>query len=264
MAKRIDSISPRSKKPTEETAPETKPVEVEAETPAEAPVEAAPAVQNPPAEEPAAPAASEPETTAKEEKPEEEPTKEGEQKDQEDVTFESLFPEPSVVMSGPPAWLWWILLVLGAIGLGFLAYDLTRNRIDAWLDNPAPSPTASVEASPEASPTPTPEASPSPTATPTATPGGVDKSTVTLRVLNGTTQTGAAGVARDTLQAAGFTVRTIGNANNQNYATTTIYYQAGRAAEAEAVKESLGNANAIVEESTLANPDMVLVVIGQR
>jgi hypothetical protein len=41
-----------------------------------------------------------------------------------------------------------------------------------------------------------------------------------------------------------------------------VYYQAGRLAEAELVQESLGAYETTLQQSTLANPDMVLVVIG--
>lgn len=144
-----------------------------------------------------------------------------------------------------------------------------EGTIDTWLasDSPTPSPTASVSPSTDASPTPTatPEASASPTATPTATPstGTVDKSKVTLRVLNGTTQAGAAAATKTTLEKAGFTVKSIGNAKSQTYTKTYVYYQSGKKAEADAVFAALADSKAVLEESTLANPDMVLVVFGK-
>src|SRR5207253_1963854 len=125
---------------------------------------------------------------------------------------------------------------------GFLAFTLTRHRIDTWLNvDPSPSPT--VSATPTGSPTAeaSPAASAAATATPTAsaTPGTATTpaaSSVKLRVLNGTEVTGAAGKAKTLLEAAGFTVRAIGNAKTQDYPATKIYYQAGKSAEADLVK----------------------------
>jgi len=67
---------------------------------------------------------------------------------------------------------------------------------------------------------------------------------------------------KTTLEKDGFTVRTIGNANNQKYTTTTIYYQSGKQAQAQAVADALAPLTTTLQESSLANPDMVLVVVG--
>jgi hypothetical protein len=274
MAKSIDGLSKQAKGSPEE------PEKVVAEKPAETPAE--------PVADPVAEKAAEPAVEEKPATPTPEPTAEAPaapEKAAEPAAAEApvavvpptspsakpegfdLFPEPSVVVSGPPTWLWWLLLIAGAAGLGFLAFDLTRGRIDNWLASDSPTPTPTVSASPgtDASPTPTPDTSTSPTATPTATPttGTIDKSKVTLRVLNGTTQAGAAATTKTTLEKAGFTVKSIGNAKSQTYTKTYVYYQAGKKAEADAVLAALADSKAVLEESTLANPDMVLVVFGK-
>jgi hypothetical protein len=84
-----------------------------------------------------------------------------------------------------------------------------------------------------------------------------------MRVLNGTKESGAAGTARTTLTKAGFTVRTIGNAKNQDYTDTYVYYQSGRKAEADQVAAALSSYKPVLQESSLASPDMVLIVIGK-
>jgi outer membrane biosynthesis protein TonB len=263
--KRLDTISHPAKKstpaaepteskeakPVEPTKPEPAKIEEPVAVPAEAPADAKPEDLKPlaevktPAETPEAEAAAPEETT---------PPVDGKAE-----SFDSLFPEPSVVMSGPPGWIWWLLLILGAAGLGFLAFDMYRGKIDDWLSvNSTPTPTAVASVIPTETPTTAATVTPTPTTTATS----IDKSTVTLRVLNGTATTGAASTMKTTLEKEGFTVRTIGNAKTQNYSVTTIYYQEGREAEAKLVQTALGSTKTDLQQSTLANPDMVLVVVG--
>jgi|GEM_PF-6215351 len=276
MPKRLDSISrqpktdPEIKAPASETTPAatppvTPPAEssVPMEKAAEKPVEVTPKTEEKVPEK--VPAKTE-DTPVKED------VKEGDTAEPAKAdSFDSLFPEPSVIMSGPPGWVWWILLIIGAAGLGFLAFSLTRSQIDNWLSiNPSPSATVVASTSPSAtastSPSSTPATSPTPTATPTATPTstGVVKSSITMRILNGTTTGGAAGSMKTQLEKDGFTIRTIGNANNQNYTTTTIYYQSGKQADAQLVADALAPLPTTLEESSLANPDMVLIVVGSK
>lgn len=224
-----------------------------------------------PAATPAAtePAATETAAAAVEEAPVEtvEPTAED--------SYDSLFPEPSITLNPPPSWIWWFLALVGSVALGYMGFVLLRSNVDQWLtiapprasvsQNPAnPSVTLNptVPSAPTTtSPSTTSAATPTPTATPTAT-SSVDKKAVTLRVLNGTSQAGAAATVKKVLEQQGFTVRTIGNAKQQTYTQTVIYYQEGRRAEAEAVQKSLGDYTPVLEQSALASPDMVLVVIG--
>jgi hypothetical protein len=274
MPKRIDSISRQPKAAAAPEPEKTETVPPAVEPAAEAPKTETPApeVEAPKTEEPATPAEAPAETPAeaevpgepKEEIPDASEVAEGAEtapagKD----SFENLFPEPSVIMSGPPGWVWWLLLIIGAAGLGFLAFDITRGKIDTWLSvSPTASPVVEESATPTASASASPTTVATVTPTPTASPSGIVKSSVTLRVLNGTTVTGAANSTKTTLEKAGFTVRTIGNAKNQNYTATMVYYQSGRQVEAQAVADSLAPTKVTLEESTLASPDMVLVVVG--
>jgi hypothetical protein len=180
-------------------------------------------------------------------------------------SYESLFPEPTVVISSPPTWIWWTLLIIGSLGLAFLGYNLANGKINQWLSiNPTPTPSSTTTSTATATPsaTATATATPAPTATPSATTS-VTKSSITIRVLNGTTTAGAAGTAKTILQNAGFTVRTVGNAQKQTYTSTIIYYQTGHQADAAAVKAALPKYTSSLEESSsLASPDNVLVVLG--
>jgi hypothetical protein len=66
------------------------------------------------------------------------------------------------------------------------------------------------------------------------------------------------------LEQAGFTVSTIGNANNQTYQTTVVYYQTGYLAQAQMVEAALSKYSVSLQESSIASPDQVLVVMGQK
>lgn len=247
MKKKIDSLSAAKGGPTVE---EVKPHQEEA-TPAE------PVKEEAPKEEAAKPEA--PTTPPPTETP---PAADGQPPADAKDSFEALFPEPRVAMGAPPTWLWWILLLIVSAVLGVVGYALAQRNLKGWLSTettPIPSVSASASPSNSASPTPTATVTPTPTASAT-----FDPATVTMRVLNGTTTTGAAAKAKTTLEAAGFKVRTTGNAQNQNYGTTTVYYQTGRQSEAEAVKAALNGYSVTLTESSLAAPDMVLVVIGLK
>jgi hypothetical protein len=261
MKKKMDSLSAKTPPPTtavpvvEEVqphpaatptvTPEVKPAETPSaasSTPEKAP-EPAPAAEPTPATPSATPA-----TIATSEP----------QKD----SFEELFPEPRVALGAPPTWLWWVLLLVVSIVLGIVGYALTRHNLKDWLStNPTPSPSATAIVTATATPEPTATATPDPT--PTATPTTVDNTKVTLRVLNGTTTSGAASKAATILEKSNFKVRTTGNAKTQDYKATIIYYTVGNQAEAEAVQAGLTGYTATLQESTLASPDMVLVIIGK-
>jgi ubiquitin len=172
------------------------------------------------------------------------------------------------------------LLILGSVALGFLAFDLTRGKIDTWLAvsataTPSPSASASTAATAAAVPTsasPTPTASSTASASPVASPSSPTTSDVTptaasvsLRILNGTTITGAAAKSKDLLAKAGFNVKSVGNAKTQNYSSTFVYYQAGKQAQANLVQQTLKDTYSVtLQESPLAQPDDVLIVIGKK
>lgn len=69
-----------------------------------------------------------------------------------------------------------------------------------------------------ASPTPTPK----PTSAPTPTTKSVDKEDYTIKVMNGSGISGLAAESKSELEAAGFTVASIGNADNSDYTSTII------------------------------------------
>lgn len=71
-----------------------------------------------------------------------------------------------------------------------------------------------------------PGSSPSPTPTETPqepTPTPIDKSTISIEVLNGAGISGAAGETADILEGMGYTIASTGNADSSDYDTTEIY-----------------------------------------
>lgn len=177
-------------------------------------------------------------------------------------SYESLFPEPSISISKPPVWFWWLLFILLAATFGVTAYSLANSNLDRWLNLGSPSPTPSPSLQPTPSSTPSPTSTP--TATPSPSPSPLNIATISIRVLNGSGQVGAAAGVRTTLTQAGFTVRSIGNAKTQDYSGDTIFYQTGHLADAQAVQQSLKKAStSLVENNDLVAPDQVVVVVGQ-
>lgn len=263
--KKVDSLS-GNKATVETVAPknppaETKPTEASA-TPAEAPkTEPTPAPEAPKTEEPK-PVEPAPAATPAPEAPKEGQPAPVESAPANGESFEALFPEPHI--GTPPSWLWWVVLLIISVVLGVVGFALAQKNLKSWLNlGPTASPSASASANASASPTADATATPTPTDTPTPAPT-VDPAAITIRVLNGTTTAGEAAKVQDILKAAGISVRSIGNAKTQTYDTTMIYYAEGRLAEAQKVQSVLTGYTATLEQSTLADPDMVLVVIGKK
>jgi len=179
--------------------------------------------------------------------------------------FESLFPQPTVSISRPPAWVWVLLVLVLVAGLGFLGYNLANGKINSWLTASEPTPTATPTPTPSATATPTTTPTATPTPTPSPTPTPIDKASISLRVLNGTGTSGAAAAAADKLTTAGFKVRTTGNAKSQGYTKTIIYYASGKQDQAAAVQSALsGYPSDLQQSDSLAAPDDVLVVVGPK
>jgi LCP family protein required for cell wall assembly len=95
--------------------------------------------------------------------------------------------------------------------------------------------------------------------------GTVDRTKVSLKILNGTRKTGIAAEAAGVLQAAGYTVTKTANANNR-YAITTIYYSTGMKDSAEQVAADLDPGRTFLldldEQVTRNWGSQVVVVLG--
>lgn len=106
------------------------------------------------------------------------------------------------------------------------ADDVTPTPTEFFFPTDTPTPT------PEEDLTPTPEeeeeddSTPTPTKRPAGNPvdpaTGLDRSDLTVNVLNGSGVAGAARKVADELEALGYTIGTVGNADNSDYAETVI------------------------------------------
>lgn len=106
------------------------------------------------------------------------------------------------------AWLIPVILILALFGGALFFKDTITGSLKG---KPVPTPTP-VTALPTATPTPTPS---------------LDRSQYKVRVLNGTTKTGAAGVLADGLQIQGWQILSKSNASNTATAQTTVRVKEG-------------------------------------
>lgn len=115
------------------------------------------------------------------------------------------------------------------------------------------------------SPTPT----PTPTATPTPTPdvSALDRSSLSIQVLNGSGIPGVAGTMKDLLEEKGYTVDNTGNAETYDYETTLILVKAESEAYIALLEEdlkesySLGTSKATLEDDV---PYDVRIIVGKE
>jgi hypothetical protein len=139
-----------------------------------------------------------------------------------------------------------VLIAVAALGSGGKKNNATPTLTPTHTPTQRATPTTSRTAS--SSPTPTATAS-------TPSPKGV-----TVNVLNGTTRPGLARTLATKLSHDGYTIRTVGNATAQS--TTTIYYQRGKKADAEALlarHPELGSV-AAATSSTPGNAALTVII----
>lgn len=106
-----------------------------------------------------------------------------------------------------------------------------------------------------------------PTDTPTqntsaTTTADIDKSKITIQILNGNGISGSANNVKTQLVNAGFTVDSVKNAYKFTYQSSIIYYKTGKNAEADLVKSALSDhqCELINDDSIAKNYDIVVVV----
>jgi len=103
------------------------------------------------------------------------------------------------------------------------------------------------------------------TQTPPTTTTVIDKSTISIKVLNGNGVAGRAAKVSSLLTTDGYKVLSTGNAKRFTYATTIVYFHEGKAAEANLVKETLNDYSvSLQQDNTIANKSDIVVVVGKK
>lgn len=97
-----------------------------------------------------------------------------------------------------------------------------------------------------------------------STTSTIDKSVISIQVLNGNGISGSAAGVKTTLESAGFTVSSVINAKRFTYASSIVYYKTGQDEEAALVKSSLPNLVIELENSdTLTSGYDIVVLVGK-
>jgi len=98
--------------------------------------------------------------------------------------------------------------------------------------------------------------------TPAAAAPAIDKTKITIQVLNGNGISGSANHVKTQLVTAGFTVDSVKNALKFTYQSSIIYYKTGKNAEADLVKNALTERQSELtnNDSVVGNYDIVVVV----
>lgn len=119
---------------------------------------------------------------------------------------------------------------------------------------------------PTVSPTPKPTVAPTakPTSNPVDNTTGLDRSTFSVEVQNGSGEVGAASKASEVLKTFGYRVVAVGNADNFNYEDATIQVKADKSDFLALLKKDLGFSYTIASSSSdlsaSASADAVVIV----
>jgi hypothetical protein len=155
------------------------------------------------------------------------------------------------------------VLILIILYLGYIlikSLDLKPIDENTKINNIEQSPEPSKTSAATASPTP----EPSKTVEATATAQTVEKSSISIKVLNGSGVNNAATNIEKELEKQGFTVSAIGTAKNP-YTQSVIYYKTDAdKSKAQLVKDSLTSISCTLQKSSIADKYDVLVVVGKK
>ena len=159
------------------------------------------------------------------------------------------------------------LILLGALFAGGKYLRSRGETIPTPTPFPTPESTPTPTPTPELSPTLTPKATPTKKPTPTVSSATTNSKGLTVRVLNGTTVTGRAGAAADFLKGIGYDIAGTGNADTQDYDSTTITIKSSKSDLLSMLKTDLATKYQIgTTSATLAATETydALVIIGKN
>lgn len=172
-------------------------------------------------------------------------------------------------------WLVIVVLILGGVIFGASRFfgskgeeegkaDITPTPTEVIIPTDTPTPT-------ESGPTPTPiKSGPTPTPKPTLNPvdpaSGLDRSDLSVEVLNGNNVAGAAGKASDFLKSLGYKVVSVGNADNFDYQSIVIEVKSAKSSFLPLLKKDLSASYTIgstsADLSATSSAD-ALVIVGK-
>ena len=198
----------------------------------------------------------------------------------EGLTFEQT---PSAPIASPrkrsPKRFFYLLAAVAVIGLLlFGVFNILGSNSEPEVAVITPPPTEFITEAPTETPTPTEKETPTPTPTkaPTATPTptsnpvdsatGLDRSTLSVAVQNGSGVTGAAKTASDYLGGLGYDVISTGNAANSDFQNVTIQVKSAQSnflvllRKDLSAKYTVGTTSADLDPTSSAE---ALVVIGK-
>ena len=128
----------------------------------------------------------------------------------------------------------YLAIIFLIVVLGLLIFGVTRFFGGGNKPEPTPTPVPTIEVIPTEEPSPTEKLKTTPTEKPTNTPTpkptvnpvdkatGIDRSKLSIQVLNGSGAAGASKKASDYFEGLGYNVIQTGNAENFNFEKTTI------------------------------------------
>lgn len=144
-----------------------------------------------------------------------------------------------------------IALILVLIVLFFIGKSIFGGKKQTQVVIP-PTPTPTEFQFPTDTPSPSSSVTPSGSVTPTTVKSnpvdsstGLDRSSVTVEVLNGSGVVGAASKASDTLKALGYDVVSSGNADNFDFSSTEIHIKSNKSKFVNLVKSDLSSSYTI-------------------
>ena len=170
----------------------------------------------------------------------------------------------------------YLTIILLIVVLGLLIFGVTRFFGGANKPEPTPTPAPTIEVIPTEEPAPAEEVETTPTKKPTNTPTpkptvnpidkatGIDRSKLSIQVLNGSGATGAAKKASDFLEGLGYNVIKIGNADSSDYSSTEIQISSAQSKYLDLLKKDLSTnytiGNTSTDKSASESADAIVII----